>query len=73
MEQDYYMAVEWYKKSAMQGYAPAQNALGIAYELGKGVEQDYNKAMEWYQKAAVQGFQPAQENLERFYEAPSAD
>ena len=64
VEQDLEKAFEWTEKSAKQGYAPAQNELGRAYEQMK---RDYNKAIEWYQKAAAQGYQEAQQNLDRLY------
>ena len=53
----------WFKMSADQGYASAQNSLGDCYYEGKGVEQDYRKAIEWYQKAAGQGYDEAQYHL----------
>ena len=55
--------MEWYRKSAEQGNADAQNNLGCMYQNGLGVEQDDAKAMEWYQKAAEQGHTAAQSNL----------
>ena len=52
---NYTKEIEWYKKSANQGYATAQYALGFAYEHGDGVPQDYSVAYSWYKKAADQG------------------
>lgn len=60
---NYTRAVKYFRKAAEQGYAPAQNMLGICYEYGRGVEQDYAKAVEWLRKAAVQGHALAQFNL----------
>ena len=60
---DYEQAFAWFKMSADQGYASAQNSLGDCYYEGKGVEQDYRKAIEWYQKAAGQGYDEAQYHL----------
>ena len=60
---DYEKAFAWFKMSADQGYASAQNSLGDCYYEGKGVEQDYRKAIEWYQKAAGQGYDEAQYHL----------
>ncbi|MGE4262059.1 tetratricopeptide repeat protein [Shewanella sp.] len=60
-------AVKWYQKAADQGYARAQNSLGVLYESGQGVKQDYVKAVEWYQKAADQGNEYAQYNLGLLY------
>ena len=48
-------AVEWYSKSAEQGYSYGQYMLGLCYYLGHGVEKDHAKAVEWYSKSAEQG------------------
>jgi uncharacterized protein len=47
--------VELWRPLAERGNADAQNRLGVAYELGKGVPQDYATAVSWYRKAADQG------------------
>jgi TPR repeat protein len=60
-------AVKWFHKAALQGYAPAQSSLGIAYITGLGVSQDYKEAFYWLQKAAVQGSTIAQYNLGLMY------
>ena len=39
-------------RSADQGYAPAQTALGLAYETGMGVEKDERQAVRFYRLAA---------------------
>ena len=64
-------AVEWYTKAAEQGYAPAQNDLGVMYErigeqpllLGEesGIEI-LTKALRWFHDAANQGNSTAQFN-----------
>ncbi len=51
---------DWYRKAAVQGYAPAQCALGMAYYTGEGVQQDYSEAVTWYRKAVEQGDVEAQ-------------
>lgn len=56
-------AAIWYRKAAEQGYAKAQNNLGILYKRGEGVPQSYEEAAKWYEKAAQQGNQYAQFNL----------
>ena len=56
-------AAEWYRKAAEQGYAEAQNNLGLLYAGGRGVAKDEAKAVEWYRKAAKQGHEAAQYNL----------
>ena len=52
MPQDYAEAGKWYRKSADQGYAQAENNLGILYYYGQGVAKDYTEAAKWYRKAA---------------------
>ena len=67
LRRDYTEAVKWYRLSAEQGYAAAQNRLGVCYASGRGVAQDYGKAVKWYRKAAEQGNAFAQNNLGRCY------
>jgi hypothetical protein len=45
---------------AEQGYAEAQNNLGVVYASGKGVTQDDEQAAFWFRKAADQGEAMAQ-------------
>ena len=47
-EQNYDLALEWYKKSAEQEYAAAYGNLGDLYYYGDGVEEDIQKAVEYY-------------------------
>ena len=60
---NYEEAVKWYRKSADQGDASAQNKLGECYYYGHGVSQSYVNAIKWYQKSANQGYASAQYNL----------
>jgi TPR repeat protein len=53
---------------AAQGFAPAQNNLGLLYYNGRGVPMDYTKAREWFEKAAAQGDADAQYNLGVLYD-----
>jgi len=53
-------AVYWFTKSAEQGYAPAQYALGLCYKYGDGIKKDLYKAVEWFTKATEQGHASAQ-------------
>ena len=53
--QDDAEAVEWFRKSAMQGNRGGQNALGMMYESGRGVAEDHVRALAWYGLAAKQG------------------
>ena len=68
VEQNYQIAVEWYKKAAEQGYARAQYNLAQCYMFGRGVEKDERVAVEWYKKAAEQGIPEAQSNLGGCYD-----
>ncbi|HHF0499545.1 TPA: tetratricopeptide repeat protein, partial [Haemophilus influenzae] len=55
VKQDYFKAVNWYRKAAEQGHADAQLNLGYMYEKGRGVKQDDFEAVKWYRQAAEQG------------------
>ena len=43
--QDYGQAVIWYRKSASQGYAPAENQLGYMHQHKFGLPRDYERAL----------------------------
>ncbi|MBW2615332.1 MAG: SEL1-like repeat protein [Deltaproteobacteria bacterium] len=58
--QDYQEALKWFQKAAVQGYAAAQNYVGLIYHEGKGVKKDIREALKWFQKAADQGHAGAQ-------------
>lgn len=50
-------AVEWYQKSASNGYARAQEFLAAAYREGWfGLEKDMQKARYWTQQIENSGF-----------------
>ena len=65
--QDYGLAGMWFRKAADKGHSGAQNALGVFYHYGQGVEQDPKQAAAWYQKAAEHGDADAQNNLGNSY------
>lgn len=50
------IAFQWMEKSADQGFAMAEQTLGVMYEAGIGTPKDYTKAMEYYKKAAEQNW-----------------
>jgi uncharacterized protein len=52
-------ALRWYRKAAEQGYARAQNNLGVMYDNGEGVLQDDVTARMWFTLAAAIGFNEA--------------
>jgi TPR repeat protein len=50
-----FSAVEYFRRSAQKGHAPAQVVLGYFYDTGAIVAQDSREAADWYKKAAEQG------------------
>ena len=52
-------AAKYYRKAALLGYAPAQNAIGFCHVTGQGVKQSDSIAAAWFKSAADQGFEPA--------------
>lgn len=60
-------SAKWFKKSAENGFAKAQNKLGECYESGKGVPEDQSEAVKWLRKAAEQGYAEAQKNVGHRY------
>ena len=60
---EYNQAVEWFEKSAEQGFADAQYYMARCYHNGHGVEQNYEEEAAYYQKAARQGHTDALYNM----------
>ena len=60
-------AISLIEKAAQQGYAKAQNNLGLRYTDGKGVEQNKEKAVYWFEQAAKQVYDWGQINLAACY------
>ena len=65
---DYVTAAKLMRLSADQGYANAQNNLGVLYFKGQGVTQDYKEAVKWYRLSADQGNALAQFSLGVMYD-----
>ena len=61
------MAVYWYEKSSLQGYAPAQYNLACCLCSGTGTKKDAARAAVLYEKAAAQGDLDAVNNLAMLY------
>ncbi|MBQ9584687.1 MAG: sel1 repeat family protein [Muribaculaceae bacterium] len=59
--------VEWYIKSADQGFVWGQVNLAIRYDSGEGVSENLNEAVKWFRKAAEQGNYEAQNRLGNCY------
>ncbi|MGK9450621.1 tetratricopeptide repeat protein [Acidithiobacillus caldus] len=51
------------RRSAREGYAPAQYRLGLDYAAGNGVPQNLAKAIHWWRRAAKHLSAPAQLEL----------
>jgi serine/threonine-protein kinase len=65
---DVLRAVQYYQSAANEGYAEAENLMGIFYATGTGgITEDDKQAVAWYQKAADQGFAKAEKNLGDMY------
>jgi len=54
-------------KAAMQGYAPAENNLGMMYRYGAGGPVDYERAFGWLHRAADHGVAAAKYNIGAMY------
>ncbi|MEN9460877.1 MAG: hypothetical protein RIS84_897 [Pseudomonadota bacterium] len=63
-QQSFTQAIDYFTQAAEQGYAAAQNNLGMMYAQGLGIEKNLELAEQWLQKAAVQGHLKAQKSLE---------
>jgi hypothetical protein len=70
-KEDARIAVEWIRRAAEQGLAPAQEALSLAYARGgdyiDGVAKSPEKARAWMEKAANQGSPSANVFLAQWY------
>ncbi len=64
---DYATALKEFRVLAEQGYAGAQNNLGLMYAEGQGVPPDDKEAARWFRLAAAQGDAKAQYNLGVMY------
>lgn len=47
-------ALSYFRRSAEEGFSPAQVVLGYSYDTGQGLTADRREALEWYKKAAQQ-------------------
>ena len=54
---------DWLLASAEGGDAAAQDAIGLMYELGRGVGRNESEAAGWYEKSAEQGFPDGEVNF----------
>jgi hypothetical protein len=70
---DYAEAVNWYRKSAAQGYPEAKYDLGYMYYYGYGVPQDRGEATRLFREAAAGGDEYAKRALECLRRGTSID
>ncbi|KAK3842082.1 MAG: hypothetical protein J3R72DRAFT_523840 [Linnemannia gamsii] len=66
-QQNYVLAMDLFRKAAVQGNSIAQYNIGLLHEEGHGVMKDSMKAASWYRKAADQGHKDAQSCLGTLY------
>jgi len=66
---DHVQASEWFRRSAEQGYAPAQAKYGDCLIYGSGVKKDSSAAVRWYTRAADRGDASGQRALGLCYDA----
>jgi TPR repeat protein len=62
-KRQYQQAIEWFEKSASQGYSPAIYLLGKLYYIGDGVAINKEKAFEYFERAAQDGHLFARRNI----------
>ena len=72
-DKKYEEAVQWYEKSAKQGYDVAQMHLAECYVRGIGVSTDYELAKQWCEKAVEQGYSVAQYFMAEYFVGSDAD
>lgn len=60
-------------KSAKMGMPYAMYALGIRYEIGRGVERSMIEAAYWIGEAADEGYLPAEEWIKDYYFDDNSD
>jgi len=61
------VAMVWYRRSAAQGNATAQDGIGALYARGQGVAVNYAEALKWFHLSADQGNSDAANWLGYFY------
>jgi hypothetical protein len=67
VDQDYSLAIDWYRKAANRGYAYSQKNLINMYRQGLGVPQDKTEALIWFLDIARQKNVVAQFRLGSIY------
>ena len=65
---DIEMMIKWYEQGAQSGNADSLYALGVCYEIGRGVEKSGKRAFELYSQAAAMDHADAYLALSEMYE-----
>ncbi len=73
VRQDNGEAAKWYLRAAEQGFADAQNNLGIITAKGQGVPQDTVIAYMWFKLAAAANNETARKNRDILAKRMTAD
>jgi TPR repeat protein len=60
-------ALNWFRKAALKGYAPAQVNLAVMYGNGWGTPRNYAAALQWLKAASDQHYARADYNLGIFF------
>jgi TPR repeat protein len=60
-------AIDWLRKAAAQGHAPAEFQMGQLYDFGFAVAPDDSQALAWYRRAAEHGSAEGQRSVGEFY------
>ena len=63
LPEDHTKALEYWHRAGKLGYTESYSCIGLAYELGRGVEVDMKKAKHYYELAAMGGCVVARYNL----------
>jgi len=64
---DFSTTLKKWRPLAQDGFALAQQGLGLMYRHGRGVKRNYVQAVRWYSKAAAQGLSKSQLDLGSMY------
>jgi len=65
---NYKVALEWFEKSAVSGFADAEYNLGVMYENGESVKKDYVTAYKWFYLAKENGNTHAEKRMQAMAE-----
>jgi TPR repeat protein len=67
VQQDFVMAMTWYRSAAEQSEPMAMYNIGALFEAGKGVDRNPTEAMSWFRRSAELGDASAMRAIGRLY------